>query len=107
MARIKILKTEKEYDKACERIYHIIHSNDDAIEPDTKEGEELELLSLLIENYEKENHALGVPNPIEAIKFRMDQMNLKQIDVERESKSGQIISTCQKLPIGRKKRIGR
>lgn len=81
MARIKILKTEKEYDKACERIYQLIHSNDDAIEPDTKEGEELELLSLLIENYEKENHALGVPNPIEAIKFRMDQMNLKQIDV--------------------------
>ena len=39
--------------------------------------------------------------------FQNKHSNLKQIDVERESKSGQIISTCQKLPMGRKKKVGR
>jgi HTH-type transcriptional regulator/antitoxin HigA len=77
----KILRTEAEYYKACERIYQLIHSSDNAIDPKSSEGEEMELLSLLVEKYEQENHAMGVPNPIEAIKFRMDQMNLKQVDI--------------------------
>ena len=77
----KILKTEQEYNEACERIYALISDNENAIEPDSPEGEELELLSLLVENYEREHYPIEAPNPIEAIKFRMEQMNLKQIDV--------------------------
>jgi len=79
--KIKIFKSKAEYELACERIYEIIHSSSEAIEIGTSEGEELELLSLLVENYEKEHHSLGAPNPIEAIKFRMQQMNLKQKDI--------------------------
>ena len=45
------------------------------------EGEEMALLSLLVEKYEQENHQMEAPSPIEAIKFRMEQMNLKQADV--------------------------
>ena len=41
----------------------------------------MELLSLLVEKYEQEHYPIEAPNPIEAIKFRMEQMNLKQIDV--------------------------
>jgi HTH-type transcriptional regulator/antitoxin HigA len=52
-----------------------------AIEPDSAEGEEIELLSLLVEKYELEHHRLDAPDPIEAIKFRMEQMNLKQADI--------------------------
>lgn len=78
---IKILKTEKEYNEACERIYAMIHVTEKAIDPDSPEGEELELLSLLVENYEHEHYPVEAPNPIEAIKFRMDQMNLKQADI--------------------------
>jgi len=77
----KILKTEQEYNKACERIYTLINSCKNAIEPDSAKGEELELLSLLVEKYEQEHYPTEAPNPIEAIKFRMDQMNLKQADV--------------------------
>lgn len=77
----KILKSEQEYNEACERIYALINSNENAIEPDSPEGEELELLSLLVENYEQEHYPIEAPNPIEAIKFRMEQMNLKQADV--------------------------
>jgi HTH-type transcriptional regulator/antitoxin HigA len=79
--KTKILKTEQEYNKACERIYNLIHSTGKLIEPDSPEGEDLELLSLLVEKYEQELYPLSAPNPIEAIKFRMDQMNLKQADI--------------------------
>lgn len=79
--KAKILKTEQEYNQACERIYTLINSKENAIEPDSVEGEEMELLSLLVEKYEKEHFPVEPPNPIEAIKFRMEQMNLKQIDV--------------------------
>lgn len=79
--KTKILKTEQEYNDACERIYTLINSNENAIEPDSPEGEEMELLSLLVEKYEQEHYSVEAPSPIEAIKFRMDQMNLKQSDV--------------------------
>ncbi|MFP4448116.1 MAG: type II toxin-antitoxin system HigA family antitoxin [Bacteroidales bacterium] len=79
--KTKILKTEQEYNEACERIYKLIHSSDEPIDPDSPEGEELELLSLLVEKYEQENHSMEAPDPIEAIKFRMEQMNLRQTDI--------------------------
>jgi HTH-type transcriptional regulator/antitoxin HigA len=79
--RTKILKTEQEYDQACERIYELMHKSENALDPDSPEGEEAELLSLLVEKYEQKNHLLGAPDPIEAIRFRMEQMNLKQVDI--------------------------
>jgi len=79
--RTKILKTEQEYNKACERIYSLMNSSETAIEPDSPAGEEIELLSLLVEKYELEHHQLEAPDPIEAIKFRMEQMNLRQADI--------------------------
>lgn len=79
--KTKILKTEQDYNEACERIYNLINSSENAIEPDSSEGEEVELLSLLVEKYEQEHHHLEAPDPIEAIKFRMEQMNLKQADI--------------------------
>jgi len=79
--KTKILKTEEEYNEACERIYTLINSTEDAIEPDSQEGEEIELLSLLVEKYEQEHYPTAAPDPIEAIKFRMEQMSLKQSDI--------------------------
>jgi HTH-type transcriptional regulator/antitoxin HigA len=79
--KTKILKTEQEYNEACERIYELIHSSENSIEPDSAEGEEMELLSLLVEKYEQENYRLEAPSPIESIKFRMEQMNLNQNDI--------------------------
>jgi len=79
--KTKIIKTEQEYNEACERVYMLINSTKNAIEPNSTEGEEMELLSLLVEKYEQEHYHIGAPNPIEAIKFRMEQMNLKQADI--------------------------
>ncbi|MBI4645448.1 MAG: transcriptional regulator [Bacteroidia bacterium] len=79
--KTKIIKTEQEYEQACERIYSLIHSSENQIEPNSPEGEELELLSLLVEKYEREQYKIDPPDPVEAIKFRMEQMNLKQADI--------------------------
>ncbi len=72
----KIIKTEKEYQKALNRLEEIFDAKSN-----TKEGEELELLSLLIDDYEKKQIYIDLPDPIEAIIFRMDQMNLSTNDL--------------------------
>jgi HTH-type transcriptional regulator/antitoxin HigA len=79
--KTKILKTEQEYNEACKRTYSLINSSETPIEPNSLEGEEMELLSLLVEKYEQEHYPVKAPNPLEAIKFRMEQMNLKQSDI--------------------------
>jgi len=80
--KTKIIKTEQEYNEVCNRIYNLIHSTDEPLKPDSPEGEELELLSLLVEKYEHEHYPVDFPDPVEAIKFRMDQLNLKQVDIK-------------------------
>jgi len=79
--KIKIIKTEAEYNEACAQIYKLINSSEEPIEPNSAEGEELELLSLLVEKYEREVYPVKAPTPLEAIRFRMEQMNLKQSDI--------------------------
>lgn len=80
--KAEIIKTEKQYEMACKRIYELIHSQKELIEPNTAKGDEIEILALLVEKYENENNfKMKAPDPVEAIKFRMDQMNLKQKEV--------------------------
>jgi len=78
---VKILRNEKEYEQACKRVYSLINSSEESIDSSSRKGEEMSLLSLLIEKYEMEHYSIGAPTPIEAIKFRMEQMNLKQLDI--------------------------
>ena len=66
--KTRILRTEKEYNEVCERIYSLINSTENLIEVESPEGEELELLSLLVEKYEREHFPIEAPNPIETIK---------------------------------------
>lgn len=73
---LKIIKTEEEYDKALERLEVIFDA-----EPGTQEGDEMELLSLLISKYEDENYPIPDPDPIEAIEFMMEQTNMKPKDL--------------------------
>jgi len=71
-----IIKTEEEYAKALERLDETF----DAHAGSTK-GDEAELLVLLIENYENEHYPIDAPDPIEAIKFRMEQMGMNKKDL--------------------------
>lgn|SRR5574344_1734260 len=76
--QLKIIKNEKDYDKALNRIDELMKLNPDI---GTIESDELEILTLLIEKYEEENWNIDTPDPIEAIKYRMEEMNLKQKDL--------------------------
>lgn len=74
--KIKPIKTEKDYEKALDRIEEIYN-----VRPNTKESDELEILLVLVENYEEKHYFIEAPTPIEAIKFRMEQEDLKQKDL--------------------------
>jgi HTH-type transcriptional regulator/antitoxin HigA len=76
---IKLIKTKKEYTTALKRIDALFHAG---VKKGTPKGNELEVLLLLIEKYEEEHYTVDAPDPVEAIKFRMEQMDLKPKDLE-------------------------
>ena len=69
----KLIKTEEDYNLVLSRIETLMDA-----ESDTFEAEELELLAALVELYENEHYAMDPPDPIDAIKFRMEQLGLNQ-----------------------------
>jgi HTH-type transcriptional regulator/antitoxin HigA len=73
---IKPIRTDKDYEEALERVEFLMDAREG-----TTEFDELEILSILIENYEAKHFGIDIPDPIEAIKFRMEQEGLKQKDV--------------------------
>lgn len=70
---------------------------------DSKESDELEILSMLVEKYEKEHYPIPAPNPIEAIKFRLEQMNMSESDLSdilgARSRKSEILSGKRKLSL--------
>ena len=74
----KIIRTEADYEAALARIDALMDGDP---EPASAEGEELDLLSLLVEKYEDEKFPMDLPSPVEAIRFRMDQQSLKAKDL--------------------------
>lgn len=71
-----LIKTEKQYDKYLERLNEIFDSK-----PNSQEGQEAELLALLIENYEDQYYPIDTPDPIMAVRIRMEELELKQKDL--------------------------
>ena len=72
------IHNEADYEKALERVDELMELNP---ELGTSLSDELEILALLIEKYEEKEWAISEPDPIEAIKIRMEQMQLKQKDL--------------------------
>ncbi len=95
---IKPINTEKDYQEALNRLELIFDAK-----KGTKEGDELEILSILIDKYERENFPIGMPDPIEAIKFRMEQMGMKQKDLAEvvgfKSRVSEILNKKRKLTL--------
>ncbi|MFA5359223.1 MAG: helix-turn-helix domain-containing protein [Patescibacteria group bacterium] len=75
---IKPIKKHKDYEAALKKVEKLWEAK-----PNTKAGDELEVLTILIEKYEADTYKILPPDPIEAIKFRMEQMNLQQKDVAK------------------------
>ena len=69
----------------------------------TEKGDELDILGILIENYENEKFPIGFPDPIEAIKFRMEQLGYNQTDLANvvglKSRANEILNRKRKLSI--------
>lgn len=76
--QVKVIKTQRDYDAAVVRLSALM---DEDLAPGSIKEAELELLALVIESYERSKVAPVVPDPIEAILFRMDQMGLKKVDM--------------------------
>jgi len=73
---IKLIKTEEDYKIALKRLEVIFDAKNGTIESD-----EADILGLMIDEYEKKNYPIEAPDPIEAIKIRMEELNLKQVDL--------------------------
>jgi len=96
--RLKPIKSEKDYRNALVRLDVIFDAP-----IDTKNGDEAEILSLLIENYENEHYPIEAPDPIEAIKIRMEELNMRQKDlvgiIGGKSRVSEILNRKKKLTV--------
>lgn len=101
---IKPIKTEKDYKDALQRLEIIFDA-----EANSPHGDELEILGVLIDNYEKEKFPIEMPDPIEAIKFRMEQLNYSNQDlaniIGQKSRVSEILNKKRKLSINMIRKI--
>jgi len=95
---IKPIKSEEDYTAALTRIERLMDAR-----PDTPQMDELEVLTTLVEAYEAQHYLIDAPDPIEAIKFRMEQEGLKQKDlvhiVGNKSRVSEILNRKRKLTL--------
>ena len=95
---IKLIKTEEDYKLALSRLNVIFDA-----QIGTPESDEADVLALLVDEYEKQHYPIEAPDPIEAIKIRMGEMQLKQADLIAEiggkSRVSEILNKKRKLTI--------
>ena len=101
---IKPIKTKKDYQAAMARLEKIFDA-----EAGSKAGEELEVLGILIDTYEKDHFPIDLPDPIEAIKFRMEQLGYGQNDLAEviglKSRASEILTKKRKLSLNMIRKI--
>ncbi len=95
-----LIKTEAQYKSALERIYELIQLEP---APGSALGDELEILTLLVKAYEEAHYPMPKPHPVEAIKFRLEQLGLSETEVSRilgnRSRKSEIFSGKRKLSL--------
>lgn len=100
----KLIKTEAEYEEALSRIDELFDSK-----PGSKDFDEVELLVVLVDLYEKEHYPIEAPDPIEAIKFRMEQMEMKRVDLAKylgtRARVTEILNRQRKLTVAMMRRL--
>ncbi|MCD6564742.1 MAG: helix-turn-helix domain-containing protein [Bacteroidales bacterium] len=95
---IKPIKTEKDYNMSIKRIEELWGAK-----RDTPEGDELDLLCTLVESYEMKHYPIAPPDPIDAIKFRMEQMGMTKADMVKylgsQSRVSEILNGKRRLTL--------
>ncbi len=98
--QVKPIRTKKTYKEALVRIYELMQKD---LAVDNDEYDELELLSILVEDYEKKFFPINLPDPIEAIKFRLEQLNLEDSALisilGSKSRASEILNRKRKLSL--------
>lgn len=98
LMKLRPIKTAQDYNQALNRLEKIFDA-----QPGSKEGGELEILGVLIEQYENQHFSMEFPDPIEAIKFRMEQLNYSQNDLAEaiglKSRASEILNKKRKLSL--------
>ena len=96
--KIRPVKSEADYSNALKRLETIFDAK-----VGTAESDEADVLALLVDEYEKKHFPIGAPDPIDAIKIRMEEMQLKQIDLVNEmggkSRVSEILNRKRKLTV--------
>jgi HTH-type transcriptional regulator/antitoxin HigA len=97
---LKPIKNEEQYEEALTRIYKLIQKNP---KRGSIESDELEILSILVESYEKEKYAIEPPSPLEAVKFRLEQLGMNTSDLRHylgyRSRVSEVMSGKRKLSL--------
>ena len=95
---IRPIKTEKDYNHSLKRIEELWRA-----QKDTLEGDELDLLITLVESYEMKHYPIAPPDPIDAIKFRMEQMDMTKADMVKylgsQSRVSEILNRKRSLTL--------
>ena len=95
---IRPIRTEIDYQQALNRLEEVFDAK-----IGTGESDEADILGLLIDEYEKIHYPIGAPDPIEAIKIRMEEMQLRQVDLITEiggkSRVSEILNKKRKLTV--------
>lgn len=95
---IRPIKTEQDYNSAISRIEELWGTK-----RDTPEGDEFDLLVTLVESYEMKHYAIALPDPIDAIEFRMEQMGMTKADMVQylgsQSKVSEILNRKRSLTL--------
>ena len=95
---VKLIKTESDYRKALKRLDEIFDAK-----VGSQQSDEADILGLLVDEYEKKHYPIDAPDPIEAIKIRMQEMKLKQVDLVNEiggkSRVSEVLNRKRKLTV--------
>jgi HTH-type transcriptional regulator/antitoxin HigA len=103
---LKPVKTEEQYEEALARVYELMQED---LEKKPAKADELEVLSLLINDYESKHYPMPKANPVEAIKFRLEQMGLDDAELSKilgfRSRKSEILSGQRKLSLAMIRRL--
>ena len=97
---LKPIKTKKDYEVALQRVYELMQKD---LKTGSALSDELEVLSILVEAYEKKHYPIPPPHPIEAIKFRLEQSGIDEKELNKilggRSRKSEILSGKRKLSL--------
>jgi HTH-type transcriptional regulator/antitoxin HigA len=97
---LKPIKNNGQYEDALARVYELMQKD---LKPESKDSDELEVLSILVKEYELDHYPVPKPSPLEAIKFRLEQMGMSEAQLSDilgyRSRKSEILSGKRKLSL--------